>query len=268
MPIAKVNGIEIYYEIKGEGSPLALLCGFTLSSDTWEAELIKQLAGRHKLVLFDNRGTGRSTKPVEEYSIKTMADDLAGLLDEINIPGTHVYGHSMGGLIAQEFALNHSDKVMKLVLGCTYCGGKKNVTSREVFDLFQNLSRGKFPEMPQEELIDYFLRLAYSPNYLRDNRENIIKRLIKNKYPSPPDTWVKHAMAVTSFDASERIGEIKKPTLILHGEEDDFIAPYNSKILNRNIPDSKLVTLKDAGHTFIVEAREKAVKLILGFLSE
>jgi pimeloyl-ACP methyl ester carboxylesterase len=268
MPIAEVNGIEIYYEIKGEGTPLALLCGFTLSSDTWEAELINQLADHHKLVLFDYRGTGRSAKPAEEYSIKTMADDLAGLLDTIKIRGTHVFGHSMGGIVAQEFALNHPDKVMKLILGCTYCGGKKNVSSRMVFDLFEDLSEGSFPEMPRDEFLDFFLGLAYSSNFLKENKENIIERLFENKYPSPPDTWIKHAKAVMNFDNFERLGEIKKPTLIIHGEEDDFVAPYNSKILHRKIPDSKLVTLKDAGHVFIVEAREKAVKLIIDYLSE
>jgi pimeloyl-ACP methyl ester carboxylesterase len=268
LPIAEVNDIEIYYEIIGEGVPLVLICGWTASSVSWETELVKELSRHYKLLLFDNRGTGRSSKPSEEYSTQNMADDIAGLLEALNIPETHVYGHSLGGAIAQEFAISHFDNVIKLILGCTFCGGRKTVASREVFDLLQNLSMGKMPDMSREELVDFTLSLAYSNNYLNKHKKNILERLINNKYPSPPETFFKHSQVVMNFDSFERINGIKQPTLILHGDEDNFIAPYNSKILHRNIPNSKLVTLKDAGHSFIVEAREKAVKLLLDFLSE
>jgi pimeloyl-ACP methyl ester carboxylesterase len=268
MPIAEVNGIEIYYEIKGEGIPLALICGFTASSETWEKEFLEALSKHHELLLFDNRGTGRSTKPAEEYSIKTMADDLAGLMDEINLTKANVMGGSMGGTIAQEFALNYPDKVMKLILGCTTVGGRKFVASKEIFELLQNLSHGIFPDMSREQYVDYFMELIYSPKFLKKNKENILERLINNKHPSPAETWVKHAQAVVNFDTVDRVGEIRKPTLILHGDEDDFIAPYNSMILHRRIADSKLVTFSNAGHVFHVEAREQVVKIMLDYLSE
>jgi pimeloyl-ACP methyl ester carboxylesterase len=268
MPIAEVNGIEIYYEVHGKGSPLILICGFTNNSETWESELVDSLSKHHTLILFDNRDTGRSTKPSLEYSIKTMADDLEGLLKVINVQKAHIFGHSMGGMIAQEFALNFPEKVNRLVLGCTSCGGNKFVASKEVMDFMQNLSEGIFPKMSRDEYVEYLFRFAYSPTFLKKNKESLVKRLVKTKYPSTPNTFIRHTQAVLKFDTFNRLDGIKQPTLLLHGEEDDWVIPYNSKILHRRIPDSKLIMIKDAGHVFIVEARKQVVKIMLDFLSE
>jgi pimeloyl-ACP methyl ester carboxylesterase len=268
MPIAKVNGIEIFYDIHGEGVPLVLICGFTNSSETWESDLIYSLSKQFKLISFDNRDTGRSTRSSSDYTIKTMANDLASLLEKINVPRAHIFGHSMGGMIAQELVLNYPEKVNRLVIGCTWCGGNKFVASKEVMDFMQNLSDGIFPEMSRNEYVEYLLRFAYSPTFLKKNKESLVKRLINIKYPSTPDTFIKHAQAISKFDTFDKLNGIKQPTLILHGEEDDWVIPYNSKILHRNIPDSKLIMIKDAGHVFIVEAREQVVKVMLDFLSE
>ncbi len=126
MPTAKVGDINIYYESHGDGEALLLIMGYGQYSAHW-ATLIPPLSQEYRVISFDNRGTGRSDKPDIPYTMKMMADDAKGLLDAIGIDSAHVFGISMGGMIAQELALNYPDKVISLILGCTLCGGTKAI---------------------------------------------------------------------------------------------------------------------------------------------
>lgn len=124
MPRVKVDDIEIFYEMQGEGAPLVLIMGWTASSESWDPQLVEELSRFYTVIVFDNRGTGRSDKPDLEYSIEMMTDDVAGLLEAINIQKAHVLGFSMGGMIAQELALRYPEKVSSLILCGTSCGGQ------------------------------------------------------------------------------------------------------------------------------------------------
>jgi 3-oxoadipate enol-lactonase len=126
MPTAKVGDINIYYESHGDGEPLLLIMGYGSYSGHW-APLIPYLSPEYRVISFDNRGTGQSDKPDIPYTIKMMADDASGLLDAIGVDAAHVFGVSMGGMIAQEFALNYPSKLKSLILGCTHCGGTKTI---------------------------------------------------------------------------------------------------------------------------------------------
>ena len=138
MPKAKINDVEMYYEVHGEGIPLAMISGYSGNIDDWDhlVPVVGTLSKHFKVITLDNRGTGRSSKPEGPYSIKTMADDVAVLLDYLEIEKTHVLGSSMGGMIAQELALRHKDKVDALVLVCTTPGGEAYQISgqREVLE--------------------------------------------------------------------------------------------------------------------------------------
>jgi 3-oxoadipate enol-lactonase len=196
-----------------------------------------------------------------------MADDIAGLLDKLDISKTHVCGGSMGGAIAQELALNHKEKVTSLILFSTYCGGKKSVYSAEVKEIFwDNLFKGRFPDMSQKELLEFTLKLAYTPNYLKTHRDEIYKNISALKYPTPAETWVRHGQATADFDAYDRLPEISVPTLLLHGGDDIFVPPINTRIIQWRINGSKRVVLENVGHNLHIEAREKFVTLMLDFM--
>lgn len=123
--IARVNGINIGHQVRGNGPPLVLIMGYRLSSLACPTQFVKALAEEFTVVTFDNRGTGQSDKPVKGYALANMARDLAGLLDEIGIERTYVLGYSMGGAIAQEFTRQFPLRVAGLILCATMCGGPR-----------------------------------------------------------------------------------------------------------------------------------------------
>ena len=126
MPITTANGIDLYYEIHGEGEPLLLIMGLSLSSKSW-FRTIPALSKQYKVIVFDNRGVGLSGKPNSPYSIELMADDAKAVLDAAGVESAHIYGISMGGMIAQRLALKYPERIRSLILGCTTSGGEKHV---------------------------------------------------------------------------------------------------------------------------------------------
>ena len=119
MPKVKVNDIQIYYEVKGDGFPVVMINGLSDNLDCWDPRLIEALSKKFKLVLFDNRDAGRTDVSEREYTMKLFADDTVCLMNALGISKAHVLGISMGGMIAQELVLNYPEKVAKLVLCST-----------------------------------------------------------------------------------------------------------------------------------------------------
>ena len=130
MPRIKVQDIDLYYEIHGEGYPMVLIRGLGSNADHWYTQT-PVFSSRYRVVSFDNRGIGRSDKPNEPYTISMMADDTVGLMDALGISRAHILALSMGGMIAQEIALKYPEKVESLVLACTHCGGKHAISASE-----------------------------------------------------------------------------------------------------------------------------------------
>ncbi len=123
------DGLKIRYEIRGSGEPLALIMGFSGSGRAWGEAFLSGIEKRFQTVVIDNRGTGESDQPDQPWTLTDMANDVAAVLDHAKIPRAHVYGISMGGMIAQEFALNYAARVRGLVLGCTNCGMTHSVAA-------------------------------------------------------------------------------------------------------------------------------------------
>src|SRR5271168_2047656 len=126
MDRARINGVELAYELRGEGAPLVMIHG-AQGDQSMFAGLAEVFAEDYRVLTFDQRGSGLSGKPDMPYSIAMLADDTAALMDHLGIARAHIIGVSMGGMIAQEFALRHPNKVRSLVLGCTTSGGPKSV---------------------------------------------------------------------------------------------------------------------------------------------
>jgi pimeloyl-ACP methyl ester carboxylesterase len=264
MPLAKAGEINLYYEIQGRGEPLVLIMGYGFSSGHWFA-IRDVLAKERQVILFDNRGTGRSDKPDIQYTAKMMAADILGLLDKIGIGAASVFGVSMGGMIAQEFTLSYPQRVSSLILGCTTCGGTKAVpvTAEAVAFLFDP-GRAKLSE---EEKALSTVPWLWNKEFV-DKNPGAIKRFIATslEYPTPPHTLVSQGNALVTFDSYDRLPDIKAPTLVICGNKDRLIPYENSQLLASRIPGAELAIIENAGHGFITDSTPKTGKLVLDFL--
>ncbi len=265
MPLVRVGDINIYYVTEGEGPPLLMIMGFGGQHHSWGDTTSRLLAQHFRTIRFDNRGTGLSDKPEVEYSIAMMADDAAGLLRALGIGKAHVYGVSMGGMIAQELALRHPDLVAGLVLGCTTPGWSRGVPPQP------HIIQMMMPEpgLSREEHVRKTWPAMCAPWFLEQGREfleEMLRRGLEN--PTPIDTLNRQAAAIQRFDTYDRLGQIRAPTLIIHGDQDVLVPTQNAYILHERIPGSKLVIIEAAGHVYFWEKPEEAAKAVIEFLQQ
>src|SRR3954451_4732344 len=118
MPYTQVNGINLHYEVAGQEHQLLLIMRLGAPAAAWDPAFVQEMTRTHKVITYDNRGTGLSDKPDVPYSIALFASDAVGLLDALDILRAHVFGVSMGGMIAQELAIHYPQRVASLILGC------------------------------------------------------------------------------------------------------------------------------------------------------
>jgi len=264
MPKIKVNDISIYYEIRGEGEPLLLIMGIGGKTTQWRWQ-VDDLARDFQVITFDNRGAGNTDKPDIEYTMKMFADDTAGLIRALNIDKTHVFGISMGGMIALELVCQYPELVKSLILGCTTPGGKNSVIlSSEAQEIL--ISNRK---LPLEEFCRKMLPWAFSPQFLASNpdiAEQWVALQIEN--PTPDYSYQRQWEATMHHNTFRRLSQIKTPTLIITGSNDKLIPPQNSEIMAREIPGAKLVILKGTGHCFFVERAQETNQIIRDFIKE
>ena len=264
MSVAKVGDINLYYEIYGSGEPLVLIMGIGLHGGHWYA-IQDKLAEEYRVVVLDNRGTGQSDKPEIPYTAKMMARDVAGLMDVLGIGAANVFGFSMGGMIAQEFALNYAERLNGLILGGTFCGGTKAVQATpEAMAYLLDPERAKQSE---EDKARCAIPWILSKEFV-ENNPAVIERLIaiSVKYPTPPKAFVSQGNAILTHDTYDRLPDIKAPTLVIAGSADRLMPCDNSKLLASRIPNAELAMIENAGHRFFTDSTEKASRIILDFL--
>ena len=223
MPTAQVNGITMYYEQHGAGEPLLLING--LGADiTLLTAIMNSFARRCRVVAFDNRGAGRTDKPDVPYTIELMAADTAALLDVLRLERVNVLGISMGGRIALELALSHPDRVGRLVLVSTSAAGRGKVT------------------------VSWPMRLLLPLKWAG---------LLRGKYPQPRYAYLRQRRASTSYDATNRLGNIHAPTLILHGRRDRSMPVQLAERMHAAIDGSQIEIFRSGHMFFLFSERQK-----------
>ena len=264
MSIAKIGDVNLYYEIHGNGEPLLLIMGYGSSSGHWFV-IRDRLAKEHRIIMFDNRGTGRSDKPDIPYTAEMMTGDVIGLLDAIGIGAINVFGVSMGGMLAQEFALRYPGRVKNLILGCTTCGGPNSVRSTPEAAAF--LFDPERAKLSNEEKAYSTIPWLWNQDFI-DKHPEAVKRYVATttEHPTPSYAYICQGNFILTFDSYDRLPQIKAPTLVICGDKDRLIPFENSPVLASRIAGSELVILKNAGHGFISDSAEESSKIILQFL--
>jgi len=263
MPIVSTGDTQISYDQRGAGEPLLLINGFASSSATWGPAFLEGLARSFRLITFDNRGTGRSDTRDEPVTLARLADDGVAVLDALGVARAHVMGISMGGMIAQELALRHPERVLGLVLGCTNVGVPlSQVASQETLALL-------FPPagVDPREAARYAWRVGYTDAFIAANQallESVLDRALE--HPTPLFTRMRQSEAVREWQSHDRLGGLTAPTLIITGDRDILVPPENSQILHERIAGSRLEVIKDAAHVFPSSHPEETVGLVTEFL--
>jgi 3-oxoadipate enol-lactonase len=263
VPRCAVNGARLHYELHGQGEPLLLITGFTISAAIFEP-VMAPYARRFTCVLYDNRGSGRTQAPSRPTSMAELAADAAGLLGCLGIDSAHVYGVSMGGMIAQELALRFPERVRGLILGGTTPGGPRAVlpTARELAALIAG-SVGATRTARRPSLGG----ALFSPEFRREHPEQVRELLAYfGRHPPPKAGVLAQWWATVYHDTTSRLHEIQAPTLVLHGERDALAPPANARLLADRIPDAELALIPGAGHAYALERPELAYDLVAGWL--
>jgi pimeloyl-ACP methyl ester carboxylesterase len=258
------NGITLHYDVVGAGPAVCLINGYRLSAAAWPEAFISQLAARLTVITFDNRGTGRSDKPPTGYEFANLAKDVVELLDNLRSLQVHVFGYSMGGAIAQEVAIRHPDRVDRLILFGTFCGGVwAEPASYSVFKRFL-ASENQTPE----EAARQAWPVTYSPDYLAANADAVERQMRRElEHPTPSYVAQRQMEALRKFDSYRDLPRINAPTLVATGAHDQLVKPRNSEILASRIPNARRELLADLGHRAIWEAPEEIADLVGDFLT-
>ena len=264
MSIAKSGDLNMEYYVEGSGPPLLMIMGLGGQSSSWGEPLLEGLQKRFTTVRFSNRGTGATDKPTTGFTIPQMAGDAAGLMRGIGIEKAHVFGISMGGMIAQELVLNHPEQVQGLVLGCTNCGPAHSVSVAA-----QTIARfGQIMQLPVEERIQRYWETCVTPEFM-EARADFLQRILElgMATPTPMETFGMQFGAVQSFDTYDRLPQVKSPTLILQGDRDMLVPVENAEILHGRIPGSQVRIIEGTGHCFFWERSDEVIEEVVGFLS-
>ena len=249
--------MKIKWESTGEGTPLLLIQGLGYGRWGWDP-IIPGLAARHRVVTFDNRGIGESDKPQGPYTAAQMAGDALHVLDEAGIGRAHVFGASLGGMIAQELAVTAPDRVDKLVLGCTTPGGPDAVPMPEVTLRLFAEAASLAPEVALRRFVENALG--------EDPPVELVDEIFALRVANPPDQagWQAQAAAGLGFQGVD--AEITAPALILAGTADNVVDYRNAELLAAKLPGARVELFDGAGHLFFWEQPDACVSIIDEFL--
>jgi 3-oxoadipate enol-lactonase len=266
MAITHANGIDLYYEVHGQGEPLLLIMGLSLNSKSWFRTL-PDLSEHYQVIIFDNRGVGLSSKPNTPYSIELMAEDARAVLDAAGVESAHVYGISMGGMIAQRLAIKHPNRIHSLILGCTTSGGVNHVQPGADVSMLM-LSRGSSIATP-EEMAWATAPILYSQSFLEEKRDLVAEDIQKRiELPIQPYAYMLQLQACLAHDTYNELDQIKVPTLVIHGDADRLVPYENGVTLAEKISNAEFLTIQGAGHIYVTEENDFVNERVLDFLKE
>jgi pimeloyl-ACP methyl ester carboxylesterase len=257
MPIATVNKIKINYQAHGQGDPMVMIMGFNSPASTWSSQ-VSFFKNYYKVITFDNRGVGKSEKPAGPYSTRMMADDTVALMDHLGIKKAHIVGASMGGMIAQELAINYPERILKLVLACTFsCNDETSGNTAEQAEL---------AKLPPKKMPAAMAKLACNKPFFKlfVSTSAMIQTIFTQ---AAARIGIEGQIAAcTNHNTLNRLASIKSPTLVIAGTKDKIINPTSSDVIAQAIRGAKLVKIEEGSHMLFMENKTEFNQKVLDFL--
>jgi pimeloyl-ACP methyl ester carboxylesterase len=262
MPKVRVGDIDMHYVEVGAGEPLLLIMGLSGDHLAWGFQ-IPAFAEKYHVISFDNRGAGQTDQPDHRYTTRMMADDTAGLMDALDVESADVLGVSMGGMIAQELAINHPRRVRSLQLHCT--SARPDRYLRELVGAWRAIrSTLPFDAALRTVFLGLFAPATYNerPEFV----QAVLDNALANPFPQSLVGLIRQSQAVESHDALDRLSAIRCPTLVTVADEDILVPPRFSRMLADHIAGAEFRTIAGAGHVYFWERPDEFNKLCLSFL--
>jgi 3-oxoadipate enol-lactonase len=239
---------KLHIEDSGDGPPVLLVMGLGMNATGWWRTVPVLVEAGLRVIAFDNRGVGRSERVPGPYTVAEMADDAVSVLDAAGVDRAHVYGISLGGMIAQEVALRHPERVRALVLGATTAGGDAFVPAAPEIVAFLRLRA----QMIAEHAVWASVPINYAPRTRAEGGDRIAEDVARRlRYPVEPEYYSAQLAAANAHAA--RVGEIRAPALVVHGEDDVLIPPVNGERLAAAIPGAELLLWPGAAHLYFTD---------------
>jgi 3-oxoadipate enol-lactonase len=260
MPLVELLGATLHYESRGDGPPVLLICGIPAIVSDWEPVAAGLAGAGYRVIAYDNRGGGGSSVPPGPYTTAQLADDADALLLQLEIDRAHVFGMSLGGMIAQELAINHPDRVDRLILGCTHAGVAHAAPMPP--------ETGRAFALQTDDWGERMAALApkaFAPDAEPDLVAGFIAK--KSKDAQDPVGYDAQVQAALTHDAADRLHEIAAPTLVMTGDHDQVIPGESSDLLAERIPDARLEVIHGTGHLFFIERPLQTLMLLTEFLA-
>jgi pimeloyl-ACP methyl ester carboxylesterase len=252
MPIARNGAVELYYESVGTGPAVLLISGQAMTLDAWW-RTVPELSGSFQVLTFDNRDVGRSSRWPLPYAVAQMADDAIAVLDAARVPRAHVYGLSLGGMVAQELALRYPERIRALVLGATSGGGPEAILPQAQPLTFFVRVGAMAPEEAEWAAVPYNYGLRTRRQHGERIAEDIAKRV---QHHTDTLAYLHQVAAAASHNTVGRLGSIRAPTLVVHGDEDLVMPTRNGQMLAAAIPGAEFKLWPGAGHVYTTDEPE------------
>lgn len=263
VPVGRgLSATRLHVVREGSGEPLLWITGFAISSEIF-VPVMHSYAEDFDCIRYDNRGAGRSATPWRPTSVPELAGDAVRLLDALQVDSAHVYGLSMGGMVAQEMAIRFPDRVRALVLGGTTHGGPRAVLPSPRIAAALT-SRGA-PAAMRAELVG---RALFTEQF-RQREPELVRRYLGllGAHRAPARGLLSHLTASVYHDTRSRLSRIAAPTLVLHGAHDQLTPVANARLLTAAIPDATLALVPEAGHGYLLEQPEESHRLFTSWLA-
>jgi pimeloyl-ACP methyl ester carboxylesterase len=253
--------IQLDYERSGNraGPPLVLIMGMSGTSLHWGEPFLELLRKDFDVIAYDHRGVGASTPLDGGVTTAQMADDAAALLGALELDSAHVVGISMGGMIAQELALNHPERLRTLTLGCTYCGGEgsSQASPADLAGLVEAMGSGD-----RERALRAGWEINVSPTMAADDDAYATFREIAERRAVAVTVIMQQLQACMAHDTNARLAQIATPTLVIHGTEDRLLPVQNGRLIASRMPGARLEIFDGVGHLFFWEQPERSAELV------